>query len=132
MNPGFNIIEYKDYLDEIFDKKIGIIEFLRLLREEENLPFGFAVTGLDALLYYSDRPGKISRYISDLLCDRANFLTRKQYIIQVLVNGGLEVIETNDRPWLLYRGKKFQLHEIFGRVKQVGLKHFLAPLNLQS
>ena len=133
MNPGFNIIEYnKNYLDEMFDKKMGIIEFLRLLREEETLPFEFAVTGLDVLLYYSDKPDKIARYISDLLRDRANFLTRKQYIIQIIVKGKLEVIETNERPWLHYMDKKFLLHDIFGRVKQVRVKHFIAPLNLQS
>ena len=132
MNSGFNIIEEQHYSDEVFEAKIGIIEMLKIVKDEKALPYEFAVIGLDALLFYANEPEKIARYINDLLRDKANFLTRKQYIIQVLIRGELEVIESNDRPRLYYKNKEFLLYDIFGRVKQIRSKHFLAPLNLQS
>jgi hypothetical protein len=132
VNPGFNIIEEKHYPDEIFDTKIGIIEMLKIVKDEKTLPYEFAVIGLDTLLFYASEPEKIARYINDLLRDKANFLTRKQYIIQVLIRGEIEVIESNDRPRLYYKNKEFLLYDVFGRVKQIRSKHFLAPLNLQS
>jgi len=132
VNPGFNIIEEKHYPNEVFETKIGIIELLKIVKDEKTLPYEFTITGLDALLYYASEPEKIARYINDLLRDKANFLTRKQYIIQVLIRGELEVIESNDRPRLHYMNKEFLLYDIFGRTKQIRSKHFLAPLNLQS
>lgn len=132
MEPGFNIIEEQRYKDEVFEARMGIIEMLKIVKDEKTLPYEFAVTGLDTLLFYASEPEKIARYINDLLRDKANFLTRKPYIIQVLIRGKLEVIESNDRPKLHYMNKEFLLYDIFGRVKQIGSKHFFAPLNLQS
>lgn len=105
---------------------------LKIVKDEKTLPYEFAVTGLDTLLFYASEPEKVARYINNLLRDKANFLTRKQYTIQVLVRGELEVIESNERPRLHYMNKEFLLYNIFGRVKQIRSKHFLAPLNLQS
>jgi len=132
VNSGFNIFEEKYYPDKVFKTKIGIIELLKIVKHEETLPYEFVVTGLDALLFYANEPEKIARYINDLLGNKANFLTRKQYIVQVLIKGQLEVVEGNDRPRLHYKNKEFLLYKVFGRVKQIGSKHFLAPLNLWS
>jgi len=83
-------------------------------------------------LYQAKDIEEISRYISNLLQDAANFLVRGNYIIQIIIEGELFVVETYERPRVKYKNKEFLLYPIFGKVKQVDLKHFIAPLNLQS
>jgi len=132
MNIGFNIIEKREYLNQIFKDRMSIVEFLRQVYREEKLPLNFAVFGIDALLYYSEEPEKISRKIRNLLQDAANFLVRGNYIIQIVVDGKIEIVESSERPRINYKDKQILLYPIFGRVKQVDLKHFIAPLNLLS
>ena len=130
LDIGFNIIEKTN--PEIFKEKMSIIEFLRKVRKEEKLPNNFAVTGLDTLLYYSKDKEKVSKYIRNTLQDHANFLVRGNYIIQIVMEGTLHIVETYERPRVKYKDQEFLIFTIFGRVKQVDLKHFLAPLNLTS
>ena len=130
LDIGFNIIEKTN--PEIFKEKMSIIEFLRKVRKEEKLPNNFAVTGLDTLLYYTKDKEKVSKYIRNTLQDHANFLVRGNYIIQIVMEGTLHVVETYERPRVKYKDQEFLIFTIFGRVKQVDLKHFLAPLNLTS
>ena len=84
------------------------------------------------MLYYSEEAERISRKIRNLLQDAANFLMRGNYIIQIVVEGQIEIVESSERPRINYKNKQFLLYPIFGRVKQVDLKHFIAPLNLLS
>lgn len=130
MDIGFNIIETGN--TEIFDEKLSIIEFLRKISKEERLPYNFAVTGLVTLLYYAEDREKMEKYIRTHLEDAANFLFAGNYIIQVVVEGDLYVVESYERPRVRYRGEEILLYPIFGRVKQLDVKHFLAPLNLLS
>jgi len=132
MDVGFNIIERKEYLNQIFKSRMSIIEFLRRVHKSEKLPINLAVFGIENLLYYSEEPEKISKEIGGLLQDAANFLVRGNYIIQIVVDGRIEVVESSERPRINYKDKQISLYPIFGRVKQVDLKHFIAPLNLQS
>jgi len=132
MEIGFNIIARKEYQDKIFPDRLSIIEFLRKVWREERLPYNIAVFGLEELLYQAEDLEKISRYISNLLQDAANFLVRGNYIIQIVIEGELSVVETYERPRVSYKNKEFLLYPIFGKVKQIGFKHFIAPLNLQS
>jgi len=132
MDIGFNIIEKKEYSKQIFKDRMSIVEFLRQVYREEKLPLNFAVFGIDNFLYYSEEPEKISRRIRNLLQDAANFLVRGNYIIQIVVDGKIEIVESSERPRIHYKGKQILLYPIFGRVRQVDLKHFIAPLNLQS
>lgn len=132
MEIGFNIIERKEYRNKIFPDRLSIIEFLREVLREEKLPYNIAVFGLEELFYQAEDTEEISRYISNLLQDAANFLVRRNYIIQIVIEGELFVIETYERPRVKYKNKEFLLYPIFGKVKQVDLKHFIAPLNLQS
>ena len=131
MDIGFNIIEKREYPDQIFKDKMSIIEFLRQVYREEKLPLNFAVFGIENLLYYSEDPEKVSRKIRNLLQDAANFLVRGNYIIQIVV-GKIELVESSHNPRIIYKNRLFRLNKIFGMVKQVDLKHFIAPLNLQS
>lgn len=132
MDIGFNIIEKKEYSTQIFKDKMSVVEFLRQIRAEEKLPLNFAVFGIESLLYYSEEPEKVSKEIRNFLQDSANFLVRGNYIIQIVVDGRIEVVESSERPRISYKNKQFLLYPMFGRVKQIGLKHFVAPLNLQS
>ena len=130
MDIGFNIIEKTN--PQIFEEKISIIEFLRKIRKEEKFPYNFAITGVDTLLYHAKDIKKVSTYIREILQDQANFLVAGNYIIQVVIEGTLHVVESFERPRVNYKEKEFLLYPIFGRVKQIDLKHFLAPLNLLS
>ena len=132
MDIGFNIIEKNEYSNEIFKDKMSIVEFLKKVQREEKLPLNLAVFGIENLLYYSEEPERISRKIRNILQDAANFLTRGNYIIQIVVEGEIEIVESSERPRINYKNKQFLLYPIFGRVKQVDLKHFIAPLNLLS
>ena len=132
MDIGFNIIERNEYQDQIFRDRMSIVEFLRLVQREEKLPLNFAVFGIENLLYYSEEPEKISTKIRNLLQDAANFLVRGNYIIQIVVEGKIEIVESSERPRINYKDKQILLYPIFGRVRQLDLKHFIAQLNLQS
>jgi len=132
MDIGFNIIEKREYPDQIFKDRMSIVEFLKQVYREEKLPLNFAVFGIESLLYYSEEPQNISRKIRNLLQDAANFLVRGNYIIQIVVDGKIGIVETSEKPRIDYKNKQILLYPIFGRVKQVDLKHFVAPLNLQS
>ncbi len=132
MDIGFNIIERKEYSNYIFKERMSVVEFLRRVYREGELPLNFAVFGIENLLYYSEEPEKISREIRNLLQDAANFFVRGNYIIQILIEGRIDVVESSERPRINYKDKQILLYPIFGRVEQVDLKHFIAPLNLSS
>ena len=132
MDIGLNIMEKKEYSNQIFKDRMSIVEFLRRVYREEKLPLNLSVFGVENLLYYSEEPEKISREIRNLLQDAANFLVRGNYIIQIVVEGKIEIVESSERPRINYKDKQILLYPIFGRVKQVDLKHFIAPLNLLS
>ena len=130
MNIGFNLIEERH--PELFDERIGIIQLLKQVVQEEKLPLNVVVTGLDALLYYAEDKEKASKYIRNILQDHANFLSAGNYIIQIILEGALFVVESSERPKVKYREQELLLYPVFGRVRQVDVKHFLAPLNLTS
>lgn len=132
MYVGFHIIERKEYSDQVFKERMSIVEFLRQVKREEKLPINFAVLGLDNMLYYAENPNELSKKIRFLLQDAANFLVRGNYIIQIVIESKIEIVESSERPRIIYKEKEFHLYPIFGRVKQVDVKHFIAPLNLQS
>lgn len=130
MDIGFNLIEKSH--PEIFEEKIGIIEFLRRIMKGEKLSYNLAVIGLDTLLYYAEDEEGISRHVRNILQDHANSFVAGNYIIQIIIEGNLYVVESSERPRVKYREEELLLYPIFGRVKQVDVKHFFAPLNLVS
>lgn len=107
MDIGFNIIEKKEYSDQIFKDRMSIVEFLRQVYREEELPLNLAVFGIESLLYYSEEPEKVSREIRNLLQDAANFLVRGNYIIQIVVEGKIEIVESFERPIINYKDASF-------------------------
>lgn len=130
MDIGFNIIEKSN--PDIFREKISIIQFLKDLCEGRRLPLNFAIYGLDSLLYYAQDREKIAKYIRNILQDNANHLVAGSYIIQLAMEGDIKVVESDERPRVVYKNEEFLLYPLIGRVKRLDLKHFYAPLNLQS
>ncbi|GAI42779.1 unnamed protein product, partial [marine sediment metagenome] len=59
-------------------------------------------------------------------------LVSGSYIIQLVIEGDIQVVESTEKPRVLYKNEEFNLYPVIGRVKQLDLKHFHAPLNLQS
>ncbi len=132
MMAGFNIIEKRDFNDEILKIKFSFINFLRKIYKKEKLPIAFAVEGLEDILFCADSYEQVSSYINKLLRDRASFLSKKLYVIQIIISGSLKIFESSDRPRIEYKNKYFQIHDIFGRVYSIDSNHFRAPLNIQS
>jgi hypothetical protein len=130
MDIGFNIIHKSN--PDIFKEKISIIQFLKDLNKGKKFPPDFAVLGLDTLLYYADDRERIAKYIRNLLQDNANQLVAGNYIVQIIVEGDIKVVESDERPRVVYKNEEFPLYPIIGRVKRLDLKHFHAPLNLLS
>ena len=129
-NQPYYIIEKSN--KDIFKDKISIIEFIKNLIIQKRFYPDLAVIGLDALLYYSEKREEISRYIRNTLQDNANHLISGSYIIQIVIEGDLQVIEDAEKPRVIYKNKEFNLYSIFGRLKRLDLKHFYVPLNIQS
>ncbi|RKX76683.1 MAG: hypothetical protein DRP87_11195 [Spirochaetes bacterium] len=130
MDIGFNIIEKSN--PDIFREKISIIQFLKGLNEARRFPPDFAVYGLDAFLYYAQDRDETSKYIRNILQDNANHLVSGNYIIQIVIEGDIKVVESDERPRVVYKNEEFHLYPVIGRVKRLDLKHFHSPLNLQS
>lgn len=130
MDIGFNIIESTN--PHIFKERISIVQFLKDLGERKRFPSDFAIYGLDSLLYYSQDRDEIAKYIRNILQDNANHLVSGSYIIQLVMEGDIKVVESDEKPRLVYKNQEFHLYPIIGRVKRLDLKHFHAPLNLQS
>lgn len=130
MDIGFNIILRNN--PGIFKERIGIIQFLKNLNEGKRFPPDFAVFGLDALLYYTEDRERIAKYIRNILQDNANHLVTGNYIIQIIIEGDIKVVESDERPIVVYKNEEFPLYPVIGRVRRLDLKHFHAPLNLQS
>lgn len=130
MDIGFNIIPRSD--PAIFREKISIIQFLKDLTKGRRFPADFAIYGLDSLLYYAQDRDEIAKYIRNILQDNANRLVAGNYIIQIVIEGDIKVVESDERPRVVYKNEEFHLYPVIGRVKRWDLKHFHAPLNLQS
>jgi len=130
MDIGFNIIHRSN--PDIFKEKISIIQFLKDLNEGKRFPPDFSVYGLDALLYYAEDREGITKYMRNILQDNANHLVSGNYIIQIIIEGDIKVVESDERPRVVYKNEEFSLYPVIGRVKRLDLKHFHAPLNLQS
>ena len=130
MDIGFNVIDKTN--PYIFREKISIIQFLKDLSYGERFPRDFAVFGLDSLLYYAEDRDEIARYIRNILQDNANYLVAGSYIIQLVMEGDIKIVESDERPRIIYKNEEFHLYPVIGRVKRLDLKHFHAPLNLQS
>jgi hypothetical protein len=130
MDIGFNIIEGR--YPRIFKEKISIIQFLKDLSVDKRFARDFAIYGLDSLLYYAHDRDEISQYIRNILQDNANQLVAGNYIIQLIIEGSIKVIESDKRPKIVYKNAEFYLYPVIGKVNRVDMNHFHAPLNLSS
>lgn len=102
MDLGFNIIQQDN--PDIFDERVSLVSFLKAVEDNENLPYDIAVTGLDTFLYYAENRLEASRIIRDILEDNVNYLLMRNYIIQIVLNGELEVTIDNEKPKVKYKG----------------------------
>ena len=96
INIGFNIIHRSN--PDIFRERISIIQFLGDLNRGSKFPPDFAVFGLDSLLYYVEDREKMAKYIRHTLQDNANYLTSGNYIIQIVIEGDIKVVESDEKP----------------------------------
>ena len=91
----------------------------------------FAILGL-IVCCITLKTRMIAKYIRNILQDNANSLVARSYIIQFVIEGNIIVVESDERPRVVYKNEEFHLYPVIGRVKRLDLKHFHAPLNLLS
>lgn len=85
LQSGFNIVE-KEY--ELFENSMTIIEFLRNIHRNENIPHRVTVKGLDTLLLNSCDREEMIEFVSTLLREgQSKGLLRPTTTVQFIVCG---------------------------------------------
>lgn len=132
MEVGYNLIERKSVETgkyKLFEEKMSIIEFLRRVREKEDIPLDVTIIGFDQLLFSAEDREEISRYIRDLLIERINFLMNKNPCIQILVDGSLEQWQ---KPIIRLNNEDLDIYTIFGKMERKDVNWFYTGINIQS
>lgn len=127
---GYHVVS-TDALDNIeeFNEQMSIVEFLRKVERQEELPDDIAVHGLDDLLHGAADPDSVGEYIHSILRNNVSFLSRNYYRVQFIVDD----VEYWDEPVLTASDGRISLDSIFrGRLTQEGPGIFSSNLNLQS
>lgn len=87
LDIGYHVVSADTLGDvEEFDERMSIIEFLRKVDRQEELPYDMTVYGLDDLLYGSDNTREVGRYLHKILRDNVNYLSFHNHRIQFIVD----------------------------------------------
>lgn len=135
MKVGYNIVDneaLKSQEAEILSNKLSIIEFLKKVKNEQDIPLDVCVKGLDTLIAHSENPTELSKWIRKLLMEKSNFLIRENVMVQFLMEGDLQVTKDATKPKSLIDNKSIELNQIFGSLKREGIHYFYTQLNLSS
>jgi hypothetical protein len=135
MKVGYNIVDNDALKSEevsILPNKMSVVEFLKRVKNEQDIPLDVCVKGLDTLIANSDNPIEISRFIRELLIDKSNFLIRQNLVVQLLMLGNLQVTEDASKPKSVINNIPIELNQIFGSLKREGIHYFYTQLNLSS
>jgi len=128
LRVGYNLIEIdkigKKYED--INEMMSIINFLRLLNENVNIPKKIKVLGLERFLTIEDR--ELSKFVRNLLSQNASKLLQKNHIVLFSVSH----ISLDTEPRLgRVEEKPIRLVPIFGnRLEQIDIGYFYAPFNI--
>lgn len=111
-----------------FDTEMSVVEFLRRVRNMEDVPYDITVYGLDTFLRGTDEPLTACEFIHEILRDRVNFLLNKNPRVQFVV----EDVEYWDEPVLRDGDAQIPLSRIFRGIGQEGPGWFHSHINVQS
>lgn len=133
MDIGYNLVEARAVREgkvKYFQERMSIIRFLQALSKGEKIPRDVSVTGLGALLYYSEDENRIADLVRGILLEAVNELLAINPIVQIVIEGELQQWE---HPEIHYLGRRLPLRSIFGgSLRQKGVNHFHAEINVLS
>jgi len=128
LKVGYNLVEIdkigKKYED--INEMMSIINFLRLLNQNADIPKKIKVLGLERFLTIEDR--ELSKFVRNLLSQNASKLLQKNHIVLFPVSH----ISLDTEPRLgKVEEKPIRLVPIFGnRLEQIDIGYFYAPFNI--
>jgi hypothetical protein len=127
---GFHVVSREEARKHgRFDDRVSVVEFLRCLRAERDLPLDVTVSGLDEFLRAADDTDAAVRFVNGVLADGANHLTRSQPVIQFVVD---DIEHWDDHPVLPLNEGRARLDRVFGGLEQEGAKWYVSKLNVTS
>jgi len=115
----------------VYDEQLSIVEFLRRVDQQAELPLDVTVTGLDDYLTAAENPQEIAEFIHRVLRDRVNFVLNQSPVVQFVVDD----VEYWDGPGpvLPIDGTNVRLGTIFGgSFEQEGPGWYAGEFNVQS
>jgi hypothetical protein len=113
----------------VYDDELSIVEFLRHVDQQEELPLDVTVTGLDDYLAAADDPEDAAEHVHELLRDRVNFIMNQSPVIQFVVDD----VETWNGGVLSAEGTDIRLITIFGgSIDQEGAGWYAGEFNVQT
>lgn len=127
---GYHIVS-GDVVEERgqFEEQMSIVEFLRRIKQMDDIPYDVTVYGLDDYLVSSECPQEACRYIHQLLRDRVNFLITRNPRILFIVDD----LEYWDTAVIPQGDDDIFLSDIFhGSLEHEGADWFSSRLNVSS
>lgn len=127
---GYHVVE-RDALEaeDTFDDEMSVVEFLRRVEHQGEIPYDITVHGLDSYLRGADDPLAVCAHIHRLLTERVNMLTMRSPIIQFVVNE----VEHWEEPVIPNDDNDIPLNAIFsGSLVQEGAGWYSSNLNITS
>jgi len=130
LDIGYHVVSTESLDDvEEFDEHLSIVEFLRRVERQEELPYDVAVHGFDELLYGAADSEAVGEYIRTVLRDNVNYLSFHNYRVQFVVDD----VEYWEEPVLAGGDEQISLSSVFrGGLTQEAPGVFTSNLNLQS
>jgi hypothetical protein len=127
LEVGYNLVEResigKKY--EEFQELMSIVQFLRNLRSQTNIPRKVAVSGLDKLLLQGE---ETTAYVRRTLSNASDYLISKSFTIQFIIEGRLTI---DREPKIRMLDKEIRLRPIFGdRLVVRDVDWFYSPFNI--
>lgn len=128
MKVGFNIITEEGIKAKKFIElpvKMSFIEFIRKLKNKK-LDQDVQVSGLDNLLFSSEKPKDLAKNLRNLLIDYINYLNKEYISVQIIC----KKIEKWDKVIAFINDKKLYLEDIFGTLEEIDIDYFFKIFNI--
>ena len=128
MKVGYNIITEEGIKANKFIElpvKMSFIEFFRKLKRKK-LDQDVQVSGLDYLLFSSEKPKDLAKNLRSLLIDYINYLNNDYISVQIVCRK----LEKWDKVIAFIEDKKLYLEDIFGTLEEIDNDYFFKIFNI--
>jgi hypothetical protein len=111
-----------------FEDQMSIVEFLRYVDQQRDLPYDVTVHGLDDYLLCAEDPEQACEYIHSVLRDSASFISLQNPCVQFVVDD----IEYWDEGVIPTDRGDIELRRIFRGIEKSGAGWYESNLNVSS